>query len=787
MRSLFKTSTAQPRRVRKAGVNYGTLEQRCVLTTTSAFVAATGTLNITLTQDTDTAIVDVVDNNVTINGNDQVLGSIAGTLAADAVRQITVSGVIGAPNQSLVLDGNFTDAAGRDLDNVSVNNINEVSVFGDYEIDGAFTANLDGTGGGIADGPTDASGSLVVGGTTTINAGSNVIRLDNTANDFNLFNATTTGSFDNDIIIGDANTIQFSGIQSAGDLIVEAGGFIGDIDGADIIVARDGRFTGTSITLGSDTQTTNFFRTAFTASGTVELQEDSNVILLTTDVQSLRVTSPGGIFDGTRTSINVQGLAELNGNNRIRLGDNGIDSFNAGSVTFNSNGHVSISERSSTTIVGENRGLSWTSRSIGDITNGVGATIDIVRQTGLAANNVFLGNQAGDNVETGALFFFATDRFDLEADSDLVIIERKNEAGVLDLSSTGTITDDDRAYTRIRGLARFTAESVDLGDTRDDQFNAGAIEFETETTFRLNENSSTNIVGTSEAGLGSSVINSAGDITNSASATVDVEGAIGFFGDNINLGNQANDDFRFGVLTFNTAVSETGVVDITEDDSTLINGSNTASVLRIQSLGAIEDGQQSTVNVSGNSRFTALNNDQIVLGDQGDIFAGGVDTGQDFDAIFNTGSLTVATDGDVSVEEDSVILLTGDNRANNLTLNAGLGQFNIGDTQFANIAVAGTLDVTGALVNLGTGVDPDTGETTDNLTLAGLRFNTTGNTNISADSGFELVGDSCSDELLILNSTGQITADVDATFAAMDTVSLNDIDGEFDFEVAAKA
>lgn len=787
MRSLFKKKkSTQPRRVGKTGVNYGVLEDRRVLATTAAFVPATGILTVTLSQDADNAVIDVVNDNVTINGTDQVFGSTPGAVSANAVRQINVNGALGAPNQTLVFSGDFTDAAGRDLNNVNISNVNVVSVLGDYEIDNSFTATLDGSGGSIGDGPIANGGSLVVGGTTTINAGNNTILLNSVDNDFNLFNGTTIGSINNDIVLGDANNIQFTGIQSSGDLVVNAGGSIGDLDTADIVVGRDGRFTGTNINLGSDTQTTNFFRTAFDATGVVELQEDSNVILLTTNAQSLRVTSPGAILDGTTTRINVVGLAEFAGNNRIALGDNGTDSFNAGSLTFDSNGHVSISERSSTNIVGVNRARSWDAQSLGDITNGINTSIDVVLQSGLAANNVTLGVQQGDRFETGALYFFATDRFELEADSDLIIIERKNEAGILELSSTGSITDDPRAFTNVRGLARFAAQSVDLGDTRDDQFNAGSIEFDTQTTFRLNENSNTNIVNSSEAGLGSSIINSTGNITNSAGATVDVEGALGLFGDNISLGNQANDDFRFGVLTFNTAPSATGVVNITEDDSTLIGGVNTATSARIQSLGAIEDGQQANITVAGNSRFEAINGDNITLGDRGDIFANGVDTGADFDAIFNTGSLTVATSGDVFVEEDSVILLTGDITANNLTLNAGLGQFNIGDTQFANITVAGVLDVTGALVNLGTGVDPVTGEALDSLTLAGLTFNTTGNTNISADSGFELVGDSCSEALLILNSTGQITADIDATFAAMDAVSINDIDGEFDFEVGTK-
>jgi len=789
MRFYFKKSSSRTKskvkRSRKSGLSYGTLEERRVLAASAAF--ASGILTVTLPDANDSAIIDVVDDDVTLNGSDQIaIGSNIGALAANAVRQITIVGASGLGGQTVVLGGNFTDAGGRNLDNVLVSNVNQVSVLGGYDVSQSFNVALDGSGGGIGDGAAVGGGRLVVDGTTTINAGNNPIRLDNTTNDFGRFNGTTTGSSNNDIVLGDANAIVFTGIQSAGDLVVTAGTSVTDVAGADIIVARDGRFSGTNIALGSDNQTTNFFRTSFDASGTVDLQEDSNIILLTTNAQSLRLTTPGAIFDGTRTSINVTGLAELNGNNRVRVGDNGTDTFNAGSVQFSSNGHVSISEKSDTNIVGNNRAGSWTSRSVGNITNGSNTSIDVTRQTGLAAENVFLGNQAGDNFETGALFFFASNRFELQADSNLIIVERKNEAGTMDLRSTGTITDEDRSYTNIRGLARFTASAVNIGNSRNDQFNAGSIQFDTETIFRLNEDSSTNFVNTSEAGLGSSIINSTGNITNSASATVDVEGSMAFLGDNILLGNQANDDFRFGVLTFNTASNAEGLVDIKEDNSTVIGGMNTATNLRIESLGSIADGQRSTINVFGNSRFTAVNNDAITIGDRGDILENGVDTGVDFDAKFNSGSLTVSTGADVFVEEDSAILLTGNNRANNLTLNAGLGQFNVLNSRIARTIVAGTLDVTGALINLGNGVNNDVGGTPDRLAIGGLTFNSTRNTNVSADTAFELRGDSCADGLLILASEGQITADLDATFAALDGATLADADDEFDFAILGK-
>ena len=776
MRSFFKNSSTKSnkksnpkhsKRGRKKGLSYGTLEERRVLATTALFVPGTDTLTVTLTQNTDDAVIDVVDDVVTVNN--QAVNGVGGPLQANDVRRISVEGLVNANNQTVVLNGNFTDAAGRDLDSVFVQNVNQVSVLGAYDVDQNFTVFLDGSGGNVADGPVADGGRLIVAGTTTINAGNNSIQLDNATNDFAQFSAATTSSINNNIVVSDLNSIELSGIDSAGGLTVVAGGAISDA--GDIEVERDASFTATNISLGGDDVTTNFRRVAFSSGGTVELQEDTNITVVSSDVQSLRLTTPGAIFDGTRTTIDVEGLAVLNGASGIRVGDNGTDTFNAGFVTFNSTRHVSISERSNTNVVGTNTARSWTSRSTGDITNGSDTSIVVGRQTGLAAANVILGNQGGDNFETGQLFFFATNRFELQAESNIVIIERKNESGTLDLRSEGTITDDELAHTNIRGLAQFTAQSVDLGDTRDDQFNAGSIQFDTETTFQFNENSGTNIVNASEAGLGDSNINSTANITNSADATVDIEGSVSFFGENIILGNRAGDSFEFGVLSFNTSLDGDGLVNIAEDDSTLIGGANTATNLRIDSLGAITDGQNATINVLANSRFTAVNNDEIVIGDRG------VNSGTPFDSIFNSGSLTVRSDGDVFVEEDSLIRLTGTNLANNLTLSAGLGSFDIVDSSTSRIRALGTLNLTGNLIDLGTGVDADN-VASDRIVIAGLTSNSQDSTRLSVESSFQFRGDSRSVGSVNIDSGGRITAATDATFEAFDSIFIIDSEGQ---------
>ena len=102
--------------------------------------------------------------------------------------------------------------------------------------------------------------------------------------------------------------------------------------------------------------------------------------------------SPGGIFDGRATNINIAGNASLTGNAAIRLGEHGTDTFNAGSLTFQTSGHAHFFEDSGTLLVGDSNARTLNVTSLGDVTDNATATLTTLFSTGLQGDNIILGD-----------------------------------------------------------------------------------------------------------------------------------------------------------------------------------------------------------------------------------------------------------------------------------------------------------------------------------------------------------------------------------------------------------
>lgn len=741
-----KKSNSLKRR-RNKQTSYGTLEDRNLLATLTALNPASGVLSIDLTANNDIAVIDIASNgNVIVNGSEDLNSTAVGsqTVNASDLDRIVIDGDASRTGQQVSIAGHFVGI--RELTSAAINNVNQITVNGTLELTGNFDASLSGSGGRIGDA---TNGRLRIGGTTTIDAGDNGILLNNTGNDFNIIGLNTTGG--EEAVVTDFNQIAISQATTSDDLVITAGGGITDTEGADITVLRDAYFTASSVELGDNADdTTNFRRSAFDVAGHVELQEDSNTTFLTSDVGSLTVRSDGGIFDGRTTEVHVDGLAQLFGTNRIRIGEHGSDTFNAGSLQFQTNGHAHIFENSNTVIVGDNNARSLDLLSFGNVTDSNTASINVRRHTGIQSNaNVVLGDTANDQFNSGTLYFFTTGDFFVTEDSSSHIIETKNFADRFSLTSAGAITDADDARIKVNRLANFDAVSVNVGDTQDDLFNAGSVQFKTTGQFKISENSALNISGNNVAG--NTIINANGDITDADDARVNIAGSSSFFGDNILLGNTQDDLFNAGAITFKTAADAVGTVNISEDSSTAIGGRNSATTLRLNSDGAITDGPSAEIAVTGNARLTTANNGGIVIGDSGTLA-----NGTPFDSSFQSASLTVQTDGtgNVLVEEDGDIFLAGVNRANSMTLVANDGNGTIRDNATAQIDVARNLDVTGSFINLGTGVED--GSNTDRLALSSLTFTSNGNVNLSAETSFFLTGESRTGGFLTLASTGSV-------------------------------
>ena len=741
-------SKSQKRRRQRKNHNYGTLEARNLLATLVEVNQATGDLSVRLTADNDTAVIAIDGNDfVTVNGAQDLDTNRLGIqkLAASQLNDLVIEGDMGRSGQSVVFNDNFS--GNKVLRSVDLSDISQVTINGTVHVRGNFEANMSGSGGRFGDATT---GKLVVSGRTNINAAGNTIGLNNTGHDFNELRLTTDG-VRQDAIVTDLNDVTLIGVSVSGDLWLTAGGDVSDAQNTFIEVNRDARFVAASVTLGDHAgDSTNFFRSAYETSGHVDVQEDSNTILVNTDVGSLTLRSVGGIYDGLRTNINVDGHAQLFGNNRVRIGEGGLDTFNAGSIEFRSNGHVHISENSDTVVRGDNNAASMNLKSWGHISDLQGTTIDVRHESGFEGISVVLGDAATDTFNTGSMYFWTAELFSVSEDSNSHIIETKNRAGDLRLESAGIITDANNARVNVDRQATFKSNAVNVGDTADDWFVANTVTFDTTGLFKFSENSDLQLRGDNSAAR--TVINSSGNISNIANAKVNVRGSAAFFGDNIVLGNKSGDEFNAGTIAFRTPTNANGLVEINENSDTNLGGVNLAKTLRVISTGSITDGPNSDVTVIGGTELTSGNNGHIVIGDSGTLRDGTA-----FDAAFESRTLTINTEGtgNAIIEEDGDIVLKGNIRANSLSLVSAAADGRILDTPETQLDVRFNLNVEGALINLGTGLLTN-GSSTDKLEFSTLTFKSTGNVNVSADDSFFLIGESSTGGFLTLESEGDI-------------------------------
>ncbi len=749
-----QSKRSQPKRF-----EYGTLEDRRVLAAITSF--SDGLLSVSLTGNDMSAVISVQDGLATVNGSTDLQSKQDGnqTQAALNIRDIRIIGDGTMTGQAVGFAGDFS--AGT-LRNVTVDLVNSISVTGNYNISNNLTLTTVQTDGGIGD--SDA-GQLTVGGTTSLNSRQNVIALNNLNHDFRgPVSIRTAAIGQNNVRITDVNNIEIVRAEVRGNLTISTpSGSITDTEFSVISVIGEAEFKGQSVTLGdSDKDTVELFRVTLNTGGHAELHEDGNLVFSgSSEVGSLRaVALDDGIFDSRTSSLVVAGNADFQAN-RIRIGEHSADMFTAGSLTFNAAGHVDFFENNGTHIVGSNSARTLDITSLGDMTDGISAMVDVEFTTGLEADNITLGDSMTDRWNMATFYFYSEGDIELTADSNIRIVEPKNFARNLTLNAMGTISDADDAAFNVAQHARFIAtESVTIGDTENDEFNAGSIQWNTGQRFFVHEDSNTVIANPDElAKFGSQSpaadIISDGSVTNAEEAVVRVGSNMSILATNIQLGDQRSDEMNFGSLTVNTYEAN-GAARVSEDSSTLLTGDSHVRTLQLNSTGSILDAVDANTLVVGASTFRGT---LISVGD---------------DASFNTGVITLDSSGNVFVHENnSSVVLTGINNANSMTL---IASGDVLDTGFAETRVNFRLTVSGSLINLG-------GETTDVLEFACLNSDSKGNTNIhengnasDGEEGFTIVGNNFSGDRLILHSNGSILDADDARIVTTTRAAFTGLD-----------
>lgn len=728
---------------------YESLEDRRLLATIVSYDSATSGLIVEMTESNDSAVINITNGNVSVNGSEDVDPLAPGTQSVvyTAVRKITVTGDSNETNQVISLAGDYSTANGARLQSALIQDVHQALIPGNYDFVTMLDISLSGSGGQISD---LGIGRLSVGSTTQLLAGDNRISLTNPANDFVGAVEVDNGGADRFVILNDANDIQFDDVTSGSDFVVTAVGSITNVAGATIDVDGHSRLTGANITIGGAVDdSVSIGPVHITTTGNAEIHAESAVILGNVQADNLTIRTLQGIFDGRTTLVNVEMVATFEGGTRIRLGDNGSDTFNAGSLNINSNGYVSIWEDSSTDFTGNNFASSLGVISLGDITDDANAQLNVVNNASFEAENVVLGDETTDQFNAGSINFFASGDVSINENSGIHIIETKNRSERLFLRSTSTITDANDSQISVERIVHLEGASVNIGDTENDSFNAGSVRFITSGQTRFSEDSDTNLIGTNEA-LSAS-IESAGAITNVYSSDegdgteIVVTSTTSFTAATISLGNEVNDLMSFGSLHLSTP----GTATVAEDNATHLTLDTVANQLNLTAAGAITNALTASINVNG---LANLNGTSIALG-------------QNSDDEFNAMSVTINSAGNVRITEDSGLNLEGISRAAAMTLvaNGTLTDSLAADTQVTNL-----FNVSGTLINLGS-------EVTDVLVSALLRFNSTGNTNITSDGDVLVSGQSFAGDRLILTSAGDINDTTGAETRAQNRADLTGV------------
>ena len=200
-RRLKGQSSKRLRPLSKARATYERLESRLPLAAIVSLDSASGTLSIELPENGDSVAINLDGGLVTLNGSTDLDGGQ--TLNAADLRNVDISGDLTKADQVVTLAGDYTNANGAALQQLDITDVGNVLITGLYDFSGDVSVTLSNSDGAIDD---SNAGQLTVAGDTVINAGDNVIRLDNSDNDFNTLSISTGGMVRN-ANIADANEL----------------------------------------------------------------------------------------------------------------------------------------------------------------------------------------------------------------------------------------------------------------------------------------------------------------------------------------------------------------------------------------------------------------------------------------------------------------------------------------------------------------------------------------------------------------------------------------------------
>ncbi len=611
--------------------------------------------------------------------------------------------------------------AGIDAQDVQASSpVTIIADTGDLEVDtisasGGDAITLTATAGSIVDNDTNSSVTSATGladlnASGTIGAGGAPI---------NTTVATLDISAGGDVVVNETDAVELTGVNitGGGGLDLDAGGAISDAAGTTIAVAGNAALAdagGAGITLGDNVgDTTDFGTLTFNSTGAVSIAEDSATELSgASSAGSVTLDSGGALTNAASASLAVTGNAGLTGTS-ITLGDQAGDTMNFGSLTLNSGGTAEVEEDSATVLSGTGTVNALILSSTGSITDDGTANLTVTNNAALSGTSITLD----DTYDFGPLSFTSGGAV-LINDNSATVLSGTSSANSLDLTSSGSITDDGTANLTVTNNAALTGTSITLDDT----YAFGSLTFTSGGAVAITEADATELSGASTAD--SLDLNSGGALTDAGGASLGVTNNATLTGTSITL-DGTND---FGSLTFNSA----GAVAISENSNTVLSGTSTADTLNLTSNGSIADDGTADVTVTGLAEFADAGGAGITLDDT-----------------YNFGTLRFTSTGPVTIAENSNTVLAGTSTAGSLNLDSASSISNNAGASLTVTNNADFADAGGAGITLGT-------QAGDTMNFGSLTFTSTGTVTVEEDSAMELAGSSAADTLT-LTSIGAMT------------------------------
>jgi hypothetical protein len=577
--------------------------------------------------------------------------------------------------------------------------------------------------------------SMIVGGDLNIIADGDINLAAN--NHTVLGNASLRGTNVDVNIDGD---LEIDRLVARGDLNLYSTGEISQTSNGLRVVGEANFFAENSIRLN---QLSNNFQGPVSADGDVILLSDANNIELGTiqTPKTARVIAGGFI-----TSASDAVIKAATGDFRaaeIRLGLGQSDTVQLTQIKLESSGRSEVHQNG-------NIGIGFVSASslelvaTGALRDVAASQISVTHNAKFVAGGVVnLGDTATDSVSIGSVVIQAGTNFLYHENGDVNFIGN-SRSRFMSVTAEGDITDGNSSSITVTGRAVLNGESITIGDTNTDQFNAISLSVNAVTDAEVRENSTTLLTGNSEVG-GDLTLISEGSLLDSISSFAAVQGHLHLEGTNMLLGDRLTAHLSTRTVSFDVAGNAT-----LQFDSQLVFAGTSRAV---------------NANLFSTTRIGNSNNAKVTIDNLLKLEAPRIVTGQASGDSIRTARLTFNTPGAADMAFDRAVIVAGDNQSNSLRL---ISTNMISDANTSSIQVNKHARFIGTRIDLGD-------KATDQFNAGSLSFVTDGIVTIQEDSDSILAAQSRV-RTLTMTSTGDIRDTATAETIITNSADFNGID-----------